>query len=363
MLEVRNLCKHYGSGASRYDVLRNISCKINKGDVVGVIGPSGCGKTTFIHCLMTLLDSSSGEIWFNGQNILAPGVDLNAVRKKMGMVFQDFNLFGHLTVLENIILAPMKLEGMGREEAVAEAMRLLKLVGLSEHASHYPDELSGGQKQRVAIARCLAMKPEIIFFDEPTSALDTTMKKEVASVINRLSQEGMTMVIVTHEHKLIQRTCNRVFFFCQHELYEEGSLDDVFGNPKRMLTRSFVQNIFGMKFTAGSRDFDLYALNSEIDTYCHNNNLQQYIGALQHVAEEMLTNILPFTGPVQLLLKQGYHNDPSFTIIQQNCMESIVDRADLDEISLSIVKGLCNRITDEQMGASRQINFEFKQIF
>lgn len=360
MLEVKNLGKDYGEGREKITVFSNVSCHIEKGDVVGIVGPSGCGKTTFIQCLMSLVRADRGEIWFGNQNIMAKDADIRAYRRKVGMVFQDFNLFGHMTVLENITLAPIIVDGMSQEEADKEAMRLLRMVGLAECAGKYPDQLSGGQKQRVAIARCLAMKPEIILFDEPTSALDPAKKKEVAAVIKKLAQKGMTMVIVSHEHKLIQRVCNKVFFFCQGELYEQGTLDEVFGNPKRMLTKAYVQNIFGMKFTVLSRDYDLYALNSEIGLYCQNNGLHDYENTLELISEEMLTNILPYTGPISIILKLGHDNKPSFTIIQENCSESVMNNPLADEVSLSIVKGLCLDIEEKQDGYSRNIKFSLK---
>lgn len=362
MIEVKGLSKKYSVAQGDHVVFSNVSCSIRKGDVIGVIGPSGCGKSTFIQCLMTLEQASSGEIWYNGENICAPGVNLNRVRSRMGMVFQDFNLFEHLTVMENIILAPIKIDGLSSAEARAQAMELLRLVGLAECADQYPDQLSGGQKQRAAIARCLAMKPDVIFFDEPTSALDTTKKKEVAAVIKRLAQQGMTMVIVTHEHKLVQRVCNRVFFFCQGELYEQGTLDEVFKNPCRMLTRAYVQSIFGMKYTVNSRDFDLYALNSEIELYCYNNSLAAYTGIVELLCEELLTNIMPYTGKVQVEMKLAYNNTPALTLIQEDCEGPILDREGVDDLSLALLRGYCDDITDQQNGRSRYIKLELKPL-
>lgn len=359
MIRVAGLSKTYRQGKKVYPVFSGVTCEINKGDVVGIIGPSGCGKTTFTQCLMTLVTPDSGEIWFDGQNILAPGVDLNRVRKKMGMVFQDFNLFPHLSVLDNITLAPVKLEGIPVEQAEEEAKKFLKEVGLAECASLFPDQLSGGQKQRVAIARCLAMHPDIIFFDEPTSALDTAKKKEVASVIKKLAQQGMTMVIVTHEHKLVQRVCNRIFFFCQGELYEQGTVEEVFGSPKRMLTRAFVQTIFGMNYQINSRDYDLYNLNSELELYCTNNGLSAYINSLELVCEEVLTNFLPFSGSIYVKLKVAYNNTPALTILQEDCSEPILEKEGADEISLMLIKGVCSSVTDYQNGFSRVLTFEF----
>ena len=207
MIEVRNLKKIYNGNP----VLKDVNAVIEKGEVISIIGPSGTGKSTFLRCLNLLEQPDGGEIWIDGKNILDAKTDITAIRRKMGMVFQSFNLFGHLTILENISMAPMSLLKKSKAEAEAKAMELLKLVGLAGKANALPQELSGGQQQRIAIARALAMEPEIILFDEPTSALDPTMVNEVLSVMRNLAKTGITMLIVTHEMRFARDVSTRIF--------------------------------------------------------------------------------------------------------------------------------------------------------
>ena len=208
MIKVVNLYKNFG----KLEVLKNISAEIHKGDIVAIIGPSGSGKSTFLRCLNRLEEPTDGHIYVKGEDLMAPETDINKVREKVGMVFQHFNLFPHKTVLENLTLSPMKLKGYSQEEADKKAMALLDKVGLREKADAYPNQLSGGQKQRIAIARALAMEPEVMLFDEPTSALDPEMIKEVLDVMRGLAKEGMTMLIVTHEMGFARNVANRLFF-------------------------------------------------------------------------------------------------------------------------------------------------------
>ena len=227
MIRVEHLSKSFG----QVDVLKDVNAEIRKGEVVSIIGPSGAGKSTFLRCLNLLDHPTSGSIWIDGVDVLARKADVAKVRQKMNMVFQSFNLFAHLSVLENLTLAPIRLRGMDRQAAGEKARDLLRLVGLAEKAESFPDELSGGQKQRVAIARCLAMEPEIVLFDEPTSALDPTMVSEVLAVIRRLARDGMTMAIVTHEMDFARDVSNRVFYMDEGTIYEEGTPQQIFENP------------------------------------------------------------------------------------------------------------------------------------
>lgn len=219
MIEVKNLKKHFGDN----EVLRGISEHISKGEVVAVIGPSGSGKSTFLRCLNQLEETNEGEIYVDGELINSKKADINAIRQKMGMVFQHFNLFPHLTVKENITLAPLTLKKMNKDEADKKANELLERVGLADKAEVYPSSLSGGQKQRVAIARALAMNPEIMLFDEPTSALDPEMVGEVLDVIKSLAESGMTMVIVTHEMGFAREVADRVLFMDRGVILEQGT--------------------------------------------------------------------------------------------------------------------------------------------
>ncbi|MFM1887149.1 MAG: hypothetical protein RL026_2306 [Pseudomonadota bacterium] len=264
MIKVEHLSKHYGAVA----VLKDINAEIRKGEVVSIIGPSGTGKSTFLRCLNLLEQPTGGHISIDGLDLLAPGANVPALRQRMNMVFQQFNLFAHLSVLENLTLGPIRLKGLSQPEAEAKARSLLALVGLAEKAHHFPDELSGGQKQRVAIARCLAMEPEIILFDEPTSALDPTMVSEVLAVIRKLAREGMTMAIVTHEMDFARDVSNRVFYMDEGLIYEEGPPEQIFANPQREKTRAFIQRIRGFRRSIVSPDYDLYALHAEIEAFC-----------------------------------------------------------------------------------------------
>lgn len=235
MLEVSNLKKTFGKHA----VLKGINLTIEKGDKIAIIGPSGCGKSTFLRCLNRLEVPTSGKITFEGIEITNK-TDLSFVRRKMGMVFQQFNLFPHLTVEENITLAPVKLNIMEIEEAKKKALELLDSINLKDKKDNYPDELSGGQKQRVAIVRALIMNPEIILFDEPTSALDPEMVGEVLELIKKIAEQGMTMVIVSHEMNFVKKWANKVIFMDNGTITETGTVDAIFNHPKNERLKEFL---------------------------------------------------------------------------------------------------------------------------
>ena len=237
MIKVKNLKKQFGNNV----VLKDISVAIEKGEVVSVIGPSGSGKSTFLRCINGLEEFDGGHIFVDNEDMADKNLNIDKLREKIGMVFQSFNLFPHLTVLENIILAPVTLKKMSKEEAKVKAKELLKKVGLEEKADFYPSSLSGGQKQRVAIARALAMNPEAILFDEPTSALDPEMVGEVLQVMKSLAKDGMTMVVVTHEMGFAREVCDRVIFMADGEIVEQGSPNDVFLNPQHERTQNFLK--------------------------------------------------------------------------------------------------------------------------
>lgn len=239
MIQTKNLKKQFGS----HIVLNNISETIEKGEKIVVIGPSGSGKSTFLRCLNLLEVPDGGEIWFEGKNILDPKNDINILRRKMGMVFQQFNLFPHKTVKENITLAPIKLGVMNKEEADIRAVELLKRVGLPEKADSYPKQLSGGQKQRIAIARALAMNPDVMLFDEPTSALDPEMVGEVLELMKELAADGMTMVVVTHEMGFAREVGTRVLFMDQGMIMEQNSPQEFYGNPTNPRLKEFLSKV------------------------------------------------------------------------------------------------------------------------
>ncbi len=239
IISVKNLKKNYG----KIEVLKDINIDIKEGEVVCVIGPSGSGKSTFLRCLNKLEESTSGEIVVDGVNINDPKTNIDRFRENIGMVFQHFNLFPHKTVEENIMLAPVTLKKMSKEEAKTKAHELLKRVGLEDKATQYPNQLSGGQKQRVAIARALAMNPDIMLFDEPTSALDPEMVGEVLKVMKELAQEGMTMVVVTHEMGFAREVSDRVIFMDGGYIVEEGTPDEVINHPKQPRTINFLNQV------------------------------------------------------------------------------------------------------------------------
>ena len=239
MIHVNNLHKSFGKN----DVLKGINEHIKKGEVVVVIGPSGSGKSTFLRCLNLLEEPTSGEIVFEGNSITDKKVDINKIREKMGMVFQQFNLFPHKTVLENLTIAPIKVKGISKAEAEKKAFELLERVGLTDKAKAYPSSLSGGQKQRIAIARALAMEPDVMLFDEPTSALDPEMVGEVLSVMKDLAKDGMTMVVVTHEMGFAREVGDRILFMDNGNIVEQGTPEEIFNNPKNPRTIDFLSKV------------------------------------------------------------------------------------------------------------------------
>ncbi len=239
MIKVEGLKKTFGE----LEVLKGIDTEIKKGETLVIIGPSGCGKSTFLRCLNLLETPTAGHVYLDGKDITAPGVNINKERQKMMMVFQHFNLFPHLNIMENITVAPVKLLGKSREEAKEDAHNLLVRVGLSDKENMYPSQLSGGQKQRVAICRALAMNPEVILFDEPTSALDPEMVGEVLDVIKGLAESGITMICVTHEMGFAREAADRVMFFDNGVIAEDGTPSEVFDSPKNERLKAFLSKV------------------------------------------------------------------------------------------------------------------------
>ena len=239
MIDVKNLHKYFGS----LEVLKGIDCHIDKGECVCVIGPSGSGKSTFLRCLNLLETPTKGDIVIDDMHLTEKDFDVDAMRKRVGMVFQHFNLFPHLTILENVTLAPIRHKMMTEEQAKEKAMELLNRVGVGDKADNYPAQLSGGQKQRVAIARSLALSPEVMLFDEPTSALDPEMVGEVLEVMKQLAQEGMTMVVVTHEMGFAREVANHVFFMDGGGILEEGTPEQIFDHPQEERTKAFLSKV------------------------------------------------------------------------------------------------------------------------
>ena len=269
MIELVHLEKKY----ERATPLADVNAVIHDGDVISIIGPSGTGKSTLIRCINLLDRPTGGKILLDGEEITAPGYPVEKARRKMGMVFQSFNLFGHLTVIENLMVAPMDILKKSKQEAYDTGIELLRRVGLSGRELQYPDQLSGGQKQRVAIARTLAMDPDVILLDEPTSALDPTMVGEVQSVIRDLANSGKTMMIVTHEMNFARAICNRVFYMDQGGIYEDGPPEQIFDHPQKELTRRFIYKLKVLEILVENSEFDFIGAGSRIDQYCIKNDI------------------------------------------------------------------------------------------
>ena len=275
MIRVEHLNKTFRQpDGSLLTVLHDVNCEIHKGEVISIIGPSGSGKSTFLHTLNMLEPPTSGKVYVNGEDITAPDYPLAKLRHKMGMVFQNFNLFDHMTVLENITFAPVKLLHLSQTRAEQEAMELLKRVGMVHKADLYPATLSGGQKQRVAIARALAMHPDVMLLDEPTSSLDPTMVGEVLAVMRGLAQDGMTMLLVTHQLRFARDVSSRIIFMKDGGIYEDGTPEQIFEFPIHSATKAFVNRIKKLLFEIDSDDFDFYEIHTDITRFCIKYNIQ-----------------------------------------------------------------------------------------
>ena len=362
MIKVEHLSKKYDD----LTVLKDISIEIKKGEVISIIGPSGTGKSTFLRCLNLLDQPSGGSIHIGGIDILDAKADVPKIRQKMNMVFQSFNLFSHLSVLENLTIAPIKLRGMSRQAAEQKSLELLRMVGLGEKADSYPDELSGGQKQRVAVARCLAMEPEIILFDEPTSALDPTMVSEVLSVIRRLTKEGMTMVIVTHEMDFARDVSSRVLYMDEGLIYEEGTPQQIFENPQKERTRAFINRIRSLNYRISSPDYDLYAMNAEIETFCEKQILPRKTRQnLLLLVEELLQIYNPYLQATILDLTLSYsEKKESLELMVESTGETInpLDKNLLpDELGLNIINSLAENIDYRRVDDKNRLTLLMKK--
>ena len=343
MIKIEHLKKEYPN----ITPLKDVTADIRDGDVIAVIGPSGTGKSTLLRCINLLEKPTSGRIWVDGTEITDKKCDISKVRRKMGMVFQSFNLFGHLTVIENIMLSPMELLGKSKQEAYDEGMRLLRTVGLAEKALNYPDELSGGQKQRIAIARTLAMDPEVILLDEPTSALDPTMVGEVQAVIRDLAKTGKTMMIVTHEMNFARAISNRVFYMDEGGIYEDGTPEQIFGHPRRENTRRFIQKLKVLELTIESRDYDFLGMAGQIEAWCNKNQVSpRNAGRIQLVFEETTQMLLPLlAGPrIQAVCEYSEATEQAeWTICYGGPRLDATESA--DALSLAVLKGAAETLS------------------
>ncbi|MBR6953459.1 MAG: amino acid ABC transporter ATP-binding protein [Clostridia bacterium] len=342
MIKIQHLRKEYGGTTP----LKDVSVEIHDGDVISVIGPSGTGKSTLLRCINHLEVPTSGQIWLDDLEITDPKCDICKVRQRMGMVFQSFNLFGHKTVIENIMLAPMDLLGRPKQEAYDTGMQLLRTVGLAEKALNYPDQLSGGQKQRIAIARTLAMNPDVILLDEPTSALDPTMVGEVQAVIRDLAHTGKTLMIVTHEMNFAKAICNRVFFMDEGGIYEDGSPEQIFEHPQRENTRRFVRRLKVLELNIGSRDYDFPGTTTEIARYCTRNQIDPRLAnRIQLTFEEAAQLLLSSLDHplIQAVCEYSQETGSAEWTICYNGPQRDVT-ADGSELVLSVLRGMTDHI-------------------
>ena len=362
MITVRHLSKVFDNYGTPLTVLRDVNCEIAKGEVISIIGPSGTGKSTFLRCLNRLEEPTSGEIIIDGVNILDKKTDLAMVRRKMGMVFQSFNLFNHLSILDNITVGPVKLLGKSKAEAEEKAMELLRMVGLAEKAHAMPSELSGGQKQRVAIARCLSMDPEIILFDEPTSALDPTMVGEVLSVIRQLAQQGMTMAIVTHEMKFARDVSTRIFFMYDGVIYEDDTPDVIFTRPKKPATTAFINKIRGINLHVTGKDCDFLGFDTEIDRFCIKYAVSAAVAdKVKRVVREMISNVLPMDRAVTVNVDYSEMKDRIYVaFLQENGSEAFLSDAGVNAAFEERVKPYCVTVHDDPDGNDRRLRLKIR---
>jgi polar amino acid transport system ATP-binding protein len=290
LLKIEHLEKVYSNAVP----LADVNLTVSEGEVISIIGPSGTGKSTLLRMINRLEEPTAGKIYLRGEEITAPGCDMSKVRQRIGMIFQSFNLFPHLTVVENIMAAPLALKKMPRQEAYDKAKELLGSVGLSAKAFNYPEELSGGQQQRVAIVRALAMEPEILLLDEPTSALDPTMTGEVEAVIRKVAASGATMMMVTHSMELAQRVSSRILYIDEGGIYEEGTPEEIFAHPQKERTRQFLGRLKVLEINIDSQNFDFYGCNDSIASFCRKNDVPQGMTySLMLLFEEICSQILP----------------------------------------------------------------------
>jgi ABC-type polar amino acid transport system, ATPase component len=347
MIAINGLSKRFGD----LSVLENINTEIKEGEVISIIGPSGCGKSTFLRCINLLETPTTGEISVDGQNILAKNADVPALRQKMGMVFQSFNLFSHLMIIENLMLGPVNLLKIPKQQAYEEGMSFLEMVGLKSKAYAFPDELSGGQKQRAAIARTLAMKPEIVLFDEPTSALDPTMVSEVLGVIRKLASNGLTMMIVTHEMRFARDVSSRVFYMDEKGIYEEGSPEQIFEHPQKTKTRAFIKKISSFEYEAAGRGFDLYELNARIEEFLKKQMFtERQIMNVQLVCEEILSGILLRAFPRAVVSLLVEHSDLNGEVTVQACFDGEaydLGKEEENAIALAIINTYAKKMSTE----------------
>ena len=362
MITISHLSKTYHNpDGSNLTVLRDVNCEIQPGEVISIIGPSGTGKSTLLRALNLLDPPTGGSIIFNGEDILQKGYPVHKMRQKMGMVFQSFNLFDHMTVLENVIYAPCKIRKESLEPAREEGLALLRKVGLAEKADVYPESLSGGQKQRVAIARCLAMKPEVILFDEPTSALDPTMVGEVLSVIRQLAKEGMTMLIVTHEMKFARDVSTRIFFMYDGVIYEDGTPQQIFEAPRRSATKAFVQRIRKEVFEVDGADFYFLDMDSRIRQFCIKYNIPEVSTKAMRLCQLVMPYYLATDKPLTIRITYSeLSGESAMDFMVEGYTHSPLQDAGIAPDIRQQIDALCHEVVEESTTRGFRIKYRIR---
>ncbi|MBR1418588.1 MAG: ATP-binding cassette domain-containing protein, partial [Synergistaceae bacterium] len=352
LIEVKNLCKSFGD----LKVLNNVNLSVKEGERLAIIGGSGCGKSVFLRSLELLEKPDSGQIFIDNQEITAKNADINKIRLNMGMVYQKFNLFSHMDVLDNLCLAPVKLLGVAREDAESSALEWLDRVGLTSKIHEMPGNLSGGQQQRIAICRCLMMRPKVLLFDEPTSALDPTMVGEVLAMIRMLTKRNMTMLIVTHEMNFAREVANKVLFFADHGIYEQGTPDEIFDAPKREKTIAFIRKLKYFNYEISSRNFDLLEMQGQLRSFTEKYGIERKLAnRLELCAEELIYEVLngcyKNIKNININMEISYSEADGATLIKLasggnkfNPFEAELEALDEEHLGVTILKNIAKSI-------------------
>ncbi len=363
VIEVSGLKKSFGA----FEVLRGIDLTVEEGERIAIIGGSGCGKSVFLRCLELLEKPNAGKIFIDGQEITAQGVDIDKIRRSMGMVWQKFNLFTHMNVMENLTVAPIKLLGMTKDDAREKAMALLAQVGLTAKADAYPEFLSGGQQQRIAICRSLMMNPKVILFDEPTSALDPTMVGEVLAVIRMLAKQNLTMIIVTHEMNFAREVATRILFFADGEIYEQGTPAEIFDAPKRNKTVAFIHKLKYFNYEISERHFDLMEMQGGIQTFAEKYGLSaRRTNRIQLSCEELIYEMFDnaCADEIKIEIDVTYSEVDNSVEVEFTCagksynpLEKDFDELDEEHLGATILKSLAQNYSHEYDGGTNRIKF------
>lgn len=364
VIEVRGLKKSFG----RLEVLRGIDLTVEAGERIAIIGGSGCGKSVFLRCLELLEKPDAGKIFIDGEELTAPNVNIDLIRRKLGMVWQKFNLFTHMNVMENLTVAPIKLLGMSKDDAREKAMNLLAQVGLTSKADAYPEFLSGGQQQRIAICRSLMMSPKVILFDEPTSALDPTMVGEVLAVIRMLAKQELTMIIVTHEMNFAREVATRVLFFADGVIYEQGTPKEIFDAPQRPKTVAFIHKQKYFSCEISERNFDLPKLQGGIQTFAEKYGLSaRRTNRLQLACEELIYEMLnnSCADDVKISLDVTYSEAAGEVAIKFSCAgkkynpleKNLSGGLDEENLGAAILNNLAKNFAHDYSGGVNKITF------